>query len=160
MVRFPVWKIHLTGLVPVKQRTGNREPETENRKQRTGNREPETENRKQRTGNREPETENRKQRTVKPDEIKPDEIKPDEIKPDEIKAHVYCSLWTNLYYATLLGGEFDNCYGQGFTPKAALNSLKLAVNIRRKKRDLQARGLQAQGSQNLTTAMCEPNRCQ
>lgn len=44
-----------------------------------------------------------------------------------MKTRVYRSLWTGLYYAELLGGEFANCYGQGFTPGHALISLKIRV---------------------------------
>lgn len=50
-----------------------------------------------------------------------------------MKAHVYQSLWTGLYYATLLGGEFDNCYGQGETMEGAMISLRLTVRVRRKR---------------------------
>lgn len=49
-----------------------------------------------------------------------------------MKAHVYKSLCSGLYHATLLGGEFDNCHGQGPTPEHALTSLKLVVRIRQK----------------------------
>ena len=48
------------------------------------------------------------------------------------KAHIHYCLWTNLYYATLLGGEFDNCHGQGKTPDDAMVSLKLTMNVRRR----------------------------
>jgi hypothetical protein len=48
-----------------------------------------------------------------------------------MKAHIHYSIWINLYVATLLGGEFDNCYGQGPTEEQAMISLKLAVNARR-----------------------------
>lgn len=36
-------------------------------------------------------------------------------------------VFTGLYTATLLGGEFPNCYGQGETEKNAVMSLKLRV---------------------------------
>lgn len=49
-----------------------------------------------------------------------------------MKANVYYSLWTRLYIADLLGGEFPNCYGQGETPEGAMISLKLAVNAKRR----------------------------
>lgn len=49
-----------------------------------------------------------------------------------MKAHIYYNIFTNLYYADLLGGEFDNCYGQGKTPEMAMISLKLAVNARKR----------------------------
>ena len=50
-----------------------------------------------------------------------------------MKAHICWSPWTNLYHATLLGGEFDNCHGQGPTPEMAMVSLKLTVRVRRKR---------------------------
>lgn len=53
-------------------------------------------------------------------------------KRKKLKAHVQYSPWTNLYYATLLGGEFDNCYGQGPTAEFAMISLQLTVNVKRK----------------------------
>jgi len=56
------------------------------------------------------------------------------IMKEELKYHLYRNLWNGLYYADLLGGEFDNCYGQGSTPEEAVISLKLAVRIRRKNR--------------------------
>ena len=49
-----------------------------------------------------------------------------------MKSHILYNPWTNLYDATLLGGEFDNCHGQGPTPEQAEISLKLTVNARRK----------------------------
>ena len=51
---------------------------------------------------------------------------------ESMKAHIQYSPWTNLYVATLLGGEFDNCHGQGPTPELAMVSLKLTVRARRK----------------------------
>lgn len=45
-----------------------------------------------------------------------------------MKAHIQYSPWINCYVATLLGGEFDNCYGQGMTPKQALASLKIRIH--------------------------------
>ena len=48
-----------------------------------------------------------------------------------IKAHISFNVFTNLYDATLLGGEFDNCHGQGSTPEGAMISLKLTVRARR-----------------------------
>jgi hypothetical protein len=51
-----------------------------------------------------------------------------------VKTHCYQSLWNGLYYATLLGGEFANCHGQGSTPEGAMISLKLTVNARRRER--------------------------
>lgn len=46
---------------------------------------------------------------------------------------LYQDVFTGLYYATLLGGEFANCYGQGSTPEGAVMSLKLRVNQLRNK---------------------------
>ena len=42
---------------------------------------------------------------------------------------------TGLFHATLLGGEFGNCHGQGTTPEEALVSLKLTIRVRRKNND-------------------------
>lgn len=39
---------------------------------------------------------------------------------------------TRLYTATLLGGEYANCYGQGPTPEQAEISLRMAVRVRRR----------------------------
>jgi len=49
-----------------------------------------------------------------------------------MKAHIQYSPWLNLYVATLLGGEFDNCHGQGPTPEMAMISLQLTVKVLRK----------------------------
>ena len=49
-----------------------------------------------------------------------------------MKAHVCWSSSTNLYHATLLGGEFDNCHGQGPTKEMAMISLRLTVRARRR----------------------------
>ena len=49
-----------------------------------------------------------------------------------MKAHIQYSSWINLYVATLLGGEFDNCHGQGKTPEMAMESLRMVLRIRRK----------------------------
>jgi len=46
---------------------------------------------------------------------------------------IYRSVFTNLYYTTLLGGEFSNCYGQGSTLDLAITSLKIRVNQLRNK---------------------------
>lgn len=52
----------------------------------------------------------------------------------EISSHIYRDVFTGLYYATLLGGEFANCYGQGVTEGEAITSLKIRVlQLRRKK---------------------------
>lgn len=53
-----------------------------------------------------------------------------------LKARVTQDLITGRYDAILLGGEFDNCHGSGDTPDAAMMSLKLTVNVRRKRRKL------------------------
>lgn len=37
------------------------------------------------------------------------------------------SPFTNLYHTTLLGGEFDNCHGQGRTEDEAAISLRIRV---------------------------------
>lgn len=50
-------------------------------------------------------------------------------------AHIHYDMFTGLYYATLLGGEFANCHGQGPTPKEAMISLKLTVLVLRKNRN-------------------------
>lgn len=52
-----------------------------------------------------------------------------------MKYHIYYSIWTNLYHTTLLGGEFDNCHGQGETPEMAVISLRMVVNLRIRKRE-------------------------
>ena len=49
----------------------------------------------------------------------------------DMKAHIQYSFWSGLYHATLLGGEFANCHGQGPTPEMALISLKLTVKALR-----------------------------
>lgn len=51
-----------------------------------------------------------------------------------MKYHIYRDVFTRLYYTTLLGGEFANCYGQGNTEDEAVTSLKIRVNqLRRNK---------------------------
>ena len=45
-----------------------------------------------------------------------------------MKYSIYRDVFTGLYYATLLGGEFSNCYGQGSTEKDSVASLKIRVN--------------------------------
>lgn len=50
----------------------------------------------------------------------------------KMKCHLHHSIWNGLYITTLLGGEFDNCHGQGKTPEGAVASLKLVVNLRRR----------------------------
>lgn len=49
-----------------------------------------------------------------------------------MKSHIQFCFWTGLYHATLLGGEFANCHGQGPTPEQAFISLKLTVRARRR----------------------------
>ena len=44
-----------------------------------------------------------------------------------LEYHLSCSVFTGLYSATLLGGEFGNCHGQGSTPEGAVASLKIRV---------------------------------
>lgn len=56
-----------------------------------------------------------------------------------LEYHICRSYWTGLYYATLLGGEFDNCHGQGKTPEEAVLSLKLTVAARRRRREEQSK---------------------
>jgi hypothetical protein len=53
-------------------------------------------------------------------------------KAMDIKAHIYFSHWNGLYIATLLGGEFANCHGQGPSPELAMISLRLTVRTLRK----------------------------
>lgn len=45
--------------------------------------------------------------------------------------HLHYDRFNNRYIATLMGGEFDNCHGQGPTPDYAVISLKLTVNALR-----------------------------
>lgn len=49
-----------------------------------------------------------------------------------IKNNINCivsgDVFTGLYYAYLLGGEFNNCYGQGNTSNESIISLKIRVN--------------------------------
>lgn len=47
--------------------------------------------------------------------------------------NIYKDIFTGLYYTTLLGGEFDNCHGQGTTEQGAVTSLKIRVNQLRRK---------------------------
>ena len=48
--------------------------------------------------------------------------------------HVSRSVFTGLFYTTLLGGEFSNCYGQGSTLEGSISSLKIRVNQLRNKK--------------------------
>ena len=51
-----------------------------------------------------------------------------------IKYHLGYDVFTHLYDATLLGGEFSNVYGQGETEQDAVDSLKLRlIQLRNKK---------------------------
>lgn len=50
-----------------------------------------------------------------------------------MKYHIDYNIFTGLHYATLLGGDFDNCYGQGRTPEDAVDSLKIRMNQLRRK---------------------------
>jgi hypothetical protein len=50
-----------------------------------------------------------------------------------MKYHLYKDVFTNTTYATLLGGEFSNCYGQGRNENEAVASLKIRVNQLRNK---------------------------
>jgi hypothetical protein len=49
---------------------------------------------------------------------------------------IFHDVFTNLYYTTLLGGEFANCHGQGSTEDMAVASLKIRVYQLRGKRNL------------------------
>lgn len=49
--------------------------------------------------------------------------------------HLSYDMISHLWYTTLLGGEFANCYGQGTTPEEAEVSLKIRVYQLRRKRD-------------------------
>ena len=44
-----------------------------------------------------------------------------------MKSHILLNIFTGLYSATLLGGEFSNCYGHGKTEANAIASLKIRV---------------------------------
>lgn len=58
-----------------------------------------------------------------------------------MKAHISLDVITCVYTATLLGGEFDNCHGQGRTPEDAMIILKLEVRARRNQRERNARSV-------------------
>ena len=51
------------------------------------------------------------------------------------KYHLGYDVFSRMYSATLLGGEFANTYGQGETEKGAAESLKLRLIQLRNKRD-------------------------
>ena len=42
-----------------------------------------------------------------------------------MKCHILFNPFTLLYHSTLLGGEFDNCHGQGGTVEESIISLKI-----------------------------------
>ena len=50
-----------------------------------------------------------------------------------MKYHAHYDVFARLYRLTLLGGEFANCHGQGPTIKQAEISLKLTINVLRKR---------------------------
>lgn len=54
-------------------------------------------------------------------------------KAFQLKYDLFRDVFTQLYYATLLGGEFANCYGQGLTEQDAVKSLKIRLIQLRKK---------------------------
>lgn len=57
----------------------------------------------------------------------------DLIGGDTIECHLYQDVFDGNYYATLLGGEFANCYGQGSSADEAVRSLKMRIyQLRRK----------------------------
>lgn len=51
-----------------------------------------------------------------------------------LKAHISRNWLDGFYNADLLGGELDNCYGQGRTADEAIKVLKLSMNARRRER--------------------------
>lgn len=51
------------------------------------------------------------------------------------KYHISYDVFRGLYTANLLGGEFDNTYGEGTTEEGAVGSLKLRLIQLRNKRD-------------------------
>lgn len=53
---------------------------------------------------------------------------------NELKYHLSQNVITMVWTTTLLGGEFDNCHGQGKTVEQAINSLRFAVSWNRRKR--------------------------
>lgn len=46
---------------------------------------------------------------------------------ETMKYNISYDVFTRLYHTTLLGGEFDNCHGQGPTKESAVASLKIRV---------------------------------
>lgn len=57
------------------------------------------------------------------------------LKNNETITHtLYQDVFSGLFFAELLGGEFPNCYGQGSTSKDAILSLKIRIyQLRNKK---------------------------
>lgn len=53
----------------------------------------------------------------------------------QFKYHLGYDVFSGLYNATLLGGEFANTYGHGKTEENAVSSLKLRLIQLRNKRD-------------------------
>jgi hypothetical protein len=51
----------------------------------------------------------------------------DQKSDNSIKYIIDYNVFTGLFYAYLLGGEFSNCYGQGSTELFAIASLKIRV---------------------------------
>lgn len=45
-----------------------------------------------------------------------------------MKYHIGYDVFIGLFVTTLLGGEFDNCHGQGKTQEEAVKSLVLRVS--------------------------------
>lgn len=56
-------------------------------------------------------------------------------KEHNIKYHLSYDVFRRIYTANLLGGEFDNTYGEGETEEDAVKSLKLRlIQLRNKKK--------------------------
>ena len=57
------------------------------------------------------------------------------LKNNETITHtLYQDVFSGLFFAELLGGEFPNCYGHGSTSKDAILSLKIRIyQLRNKK---------------------------
>ena len=47
---------------------------------------------------------------------------------------IHRDVFTGKYYTTLLGGEFDNCHGEGDTVEGAVGALRFLVSWKRRKR--------------------------
>lgn len=50
-----------------------------------------------------------------------------------MKTAVHQDVYTGRYTAILLGGEFPNCHGEGNSEAESLTSLRLLVNLKRRK---------------------------